>query len=279
MIAFPPSSSCYIQRRWSRDRQRCRERWWRPATESTSFSWVRCHILPCSHSDTPVPVPQNEVQNVQMQLGVAGSKSFTTFSELATVALELHKPVLTRYFSLLIFFTCSNGYTPPLQMQGDLCRPCCKLSPTLSHNTHSSVYTTHCPHYTDCSSSEFTTTHTHILSVHVSTVHVDYGGSSGCVVQGPVWALCVAGDMLFSASSDNTIKVGGNFCLSCPRFFHPSLLPPLSPTLSVTYIHTYIHFKDLYCYGVLLFFVTVPSCRCGTPLVSSAWTLWQDMME
>lgn len=26
-------------------------------------------------------------------------------------------------------------------------------------------------------------------------------------VQGPVWALCVSGDMLFSASSDNTIKV------------------------------------------------------------------------
>ena len=29
-------------------------------------------------------------------------------------------------------------------------------------------------------------------------------------MQGPVWALCIAGDMLFSASSDNTIKVNGH---------------------------------------------------------------------
>ena len=38
--------------------------------------------------------------------------------------------------------------------------------------------------------------------------------SSLSYIQGPVWALCVSGDMLFSASSDNTIKVPSTYAYS-----------------------------------------------------------------
>ena len=63
---------------------------------------------------------------------------------------------------------------------------------------------------------------------------------------------------------------GGGKLLPVLSSLLSSLSPPSSLPYSLCYIHTYIHFKVLYCYRVLLFFVTVPSCRCGTPLVSSA---------
>ena len=91
-------------------------------------SWSQLHsrefVLSCSHSHTPIPVPQNEVQNVQMQLGVAGSESFRIF-----VFLSFSSCVIATL--LLQLYSCSNGYTSSLQVQRNLCWPCCKLSLSL----------------------------------------------------------------------------------------------------------------------------------------------------
>ena len=69
---------------------------------------------------------------------------------------------------------------------------------------------------TTCSSAEaplldmlYVTPYTHCLVFHQQYSHLsfDLSLSLPLSLQGPVWALCVSGDMLFSASSDNTIKV------------------------------------------------------------------------
>ena len=132
-------------------------------------------------------------------------------------------------------------------MQGDLCRPCCKLSPTLSDNTHSSVYTTHCPHYTECSSSAFSTTHTHIHRHSICTcVHCT------CRLWWLLWLCCSGPSVGIMCGGRHAIQCllrqyhqGGGKLLPVLSSLLSSLSPPSSLPYSLCYIHTYIHFKVL----------------------------------
>ena len=170
--------------------------------------------------------PQNELQHVQMQLGVAGSKFHKLTSpwsqrchscsrrEYRVICISSTPNLMSASFALAMdshhLFKCKGTFV------GHAVSTCVHTHTRTHTHTHTHTHTnmrlqahTH--------KHAHTSTHTHLYWERMEgwSKHPRYFSTCcnccNCVLlllyQGPVWALCISGDLLFSASSDNTIKV------------------------------------------------------------------------